>query len=89
MRSNEQIEVMNWRDKAYHSAVMAPAALGSGEAQGADGAVALPLRRLVIIEKRPLLRECLERCFMSHEPEEIVSYASVDLFIAQLETGLS
>ena len=89
MRSNEHIEVMNSRDKAYHSSVMAPAGLGPGEVQGAIGAVSRPMRRLVIIEKRPLLRECLERCLMSHDPEEIVSYASVDLFIAQLESLIS
>lgn len=89
MRSNEHIEVMNWRDKAYHSSVMAPAGFGPGEVQGAIGAVSRPLRRLVIIEKRPLFRECLERCLMSHDPEEIVSYASVDLFIAQLESAIS
>lgn len=89
MRSNEHIEVMNSRDKAYHSSMMAPAGLGPGDIQGAIGAVSRPMRRLVIIEKRPLLRECLERCLMSHDPEEIVSYASVDLFISQLESVLS
>ena len=89
MRSNEQLEVMNWRDKAYHSSVMAPARLGLGEVQDAIGTVSRPLRRLVIIEKRPLLRECLERCLMSHDPEEIVSYASVDLFIEQAETAMT
>lgn len=89
MRSNEHIEVMNSRDKAYHSSMMAPAGLRPGDIQGAIGAVSRPMRRLVIIEKRPLLRECLERCLMSHDPEEIVSYASVDLFISQLESVLS
>ena len=88
MRSNEQIEVMDWRDKVCHSSVMPPAGLSSGDVEGAVGACSRALRRLVIIEKRPLLRECLERCLMSYGPEEIVSYSSVDLFIAQLETAI-
>ena len=88
MRSNEQIEVMNWREKAYPSALMASVGEGPDDVHGVAAKVQQPLRRLVIIEKRPLLRECLERCLMSHEPQEIDSYASADLFIARLEAAL-
>jgi DNA-binding NarL/FixJ family response regulator len=89
MRSNEQIEVMNWRDKAYHSAEIAPAGFSPVEVHGGVGAGQRTLRRLVIIEKRPLLRECLERCLMGQDPGELVSYASVDHFIAQFESPMS
>lgn len=89
MRYNEQTEIMNWRDRVYPSAIMAP--VGDDPAEVCSVTVKPPqaLRRLVIIEKRPLLRECLERCLMSHEPEEILSYASADLFIARLEGASS
>jgi DNA-binding NarL/FixJ family response regulator len=89
MRSNEQLEVMNWRDKTYPSAVMTAAGEGSGDVRDLVGTGAQCLRRLVIIEKRPLLRECLERCLKSRESEEILSYGSADLLIARLETTLA
>jgi len=89
MRSNEQIEVMNWREKAYPTTLMASVGAGPGEVHTAAPKALQPLRRLAIIEKRPLLRECLERCLTSHESEDIVSYASADLFIARLEGNLS
>ena len=85
MRSNEQVEVMNWRDKAYPLAMGAAIVEASGEVCSAAAEAPPVLQRLVIIEKRPLLRECLERCLMSHGPEEIFSYANADLFIARLE----
>ena len=85
MRSNERVEVMNWRDKAYPLAVGAGVGDASGEVCSAAAEVPQALRRLAIIEKRPLLRECLERCLMSHEPEEVLSYETADLFIARLE----
>ena len=85
MRSNEQIEIMTWRDKAYSPAVMAVAGDVSGDLHGAAAQSAPGQRRLIIIEKRPLLRECLEKCLAGHSPGEIVSYASADLMIARLE----
>ena len=39
-------------------------------------------QRLVIIEKRPLLRECLEQGLAHQASGELVSYASADQFIA-------
>ncbi len=89
MRSNEHLEVMNRRDKAFPSAVMTCSGEGLGEMHNVAGKSTQPVRRLVIIEKRPLLRECLERCLMSIDAEEIISYASADLCIARLEAGLS
>ncbi len=86
MRSNDQIEIMNWRDKAYPQAVVAAAGEPSGELRGAAVRSAFELRRLVIIEKRPLLRECLEQCLAGHSPGEIVSFASADLLISRLES---
>ena len=85
MRSNDQIEIMNWRDKAYSPAVIATAGEASGDHHGAAMKSASAQRRLVIIEKRPLLRECLEQCLISHSPGEVVSYASIDLLIGKLE----
>lgn len=85
MRSNEQIEVMNWGDKNYHPVVMSPVGLALGEGPSVHAKGSDPSRRLVVIEKRPLFRECLVRCLMNHEAEEIASYASVELFITQLE----
>ena len=85
MRSNEQIEIMNWRDKAYPFASGAAVGEASGDLRSARVEAPQALRRLVIIEKRPLLRECLERCLMSHGSEEVISYATADLFITMLE----
>ena len=89
MRSNEQVEIMNWRDQAYPSVMMASVGEGPVDVRSANAKPLQSLRRLIIIEKRPLLRECLERCLMSHEPEEVHSFASADLFIARLESGSS
>ena len=89
MRSNEQVEVMNWRENAYPLALGAAVGEAPGEVRNAAADAPQSLRRLVIIEKRPLLRECLERCLMSHGPEEVLSYASADLFIARLEGACS
>ena len=85
MRSNDQVEVMNWREKCFSPAVITSAGEGATDLQGSLARSAEPTRRLVIIEKRPLLRECLERCLSSQAAGELVSYASADLLIARLE----
>jgi DNA-binding NarL/FixJ family response regulator len=85
MRSNDQAEAMNWRDTSFPSAVMSSAG-GSAENLSSSFARSVePARCLVIIEKRPLLRECLERCLTSQASGELVSYATADLLIARLE----
>ena len=85
MRSNNQIEVMNWRDTSFPPAVMKAAGEGASDLHNSLAKQAQAHHRLVIIEKRPLLRECLEQCLISHAPGELAAYASADLLIARLE----
>ncbi len=85
MRNNTQIEVMNWRDASFPPAVMKAAGEGAIDLQASHAKTMQPPQRLVIIEKRPLLRECLEQCLISQAPGELGSYASADQFIARLE----
>ena len=87
MRSNDQIEIMNWRDKACSPAVIAAARDTSGDVQDDMATVGQTQRRLVIVEKRPLLRECLEKCLTGYLPGEIVACASAEQLIARLETA--
>ncbi len=87
MRNNNQIEVMNWRDASFPPAVMNAAGEGTSDLHCSFSKITQTPQRLVIIEKRPLLRECLEQCLMGQSPGELESYASADQFIAQLETS--
>ena len=87
MRSNNQIEVMNWRDASFPPAVINAAAEGVIDLQAPAMKPAPAPQRLVIIEKRPLLRECLEQCLVTQAGGELVSYASADQFIARLEAS--
>ena len=89
MRSNDQIEVMNWREKSFSPAIISSAGESARDHQGSLARSAEASRRLVIIEKRPLLRECLEQCLVGHASGELVSYASAELLIAKLEAARS
>lgn len=89
MRSHQQIEVLNCHDKGYPSVLMGSVGLGPREGQSAAVNALNNRRSLVVIEKRPLMRECLERCLIRHDEEEIVSYASVELFLPLLEAALA
>jgi len=89
MRSNEITEIMNWRDTSCPPAMIASAGDASVEVDGLAARPAPQLRRLVIVEKRPLLRECLEQCLLGHSPGELVSCASVDQLISRLEGAWS
>jgi DNA-binding NarL/FixJ family response regulator len=89
MRSNEITEIMNWRDKSCPPAMIASAGDASVGVHGLAARPAPQLRRLVIVEKRPLLRECLEQCLLGHSPGELVSCASVDQLISRLEGAWS
>jgi len=87
MRSNDQAEVMYCREKSFSPAIITSAGEGAKDLLGSFARSAEPSRRVVIIEKRPLLRECLEQCLISHASGELVSYATADLLIARLEAN--
>ena len=87
MRSNNQIEVMNWRDASFPPAVMSAAGEGAIDLHASLAKSTKAPQRLVIIEKRPLLRECLEQGLAHQAAGGLVSYASADQCIASIEAA--
>ena len=87
MRSNDQVEVMNWREKSFSPSIIASPVEGARDLPGSLPRSVEPSTRLVIIEKRPLLRECLEQCLTRQASGDVVSYPSADLLISRLEAN--